>query len=163
MLRALILLAALTLNAASAAAAPEQEKTALLSAVVDGGKSVMVVTRARQGRLREAAAAPALSVEAFSIALGRTFGPEGGPLAAHAKPWPLPQSGPLAGGFVAAVDGFGGRCGFAIGGLDFSGKSGAEGLDAAAALIFCAQDAAALRRISAPEEIAAKLAKLPPG
>lgn len=149
------------LLAAPASAASPHTDTSLIEAVIAGQKSVMVVTRAKDGRLQPDAAASATSAKAFSIALGRTFATEGEPLAAHSRPLPLPQQGALASGFVAAVDGYDGRCGFAIGGLDYSGNGGADGLDASAALIFCAPTAAHRANWATPTRVAAHIAKLP--
>lgn len=160
---AAVIVAAIGANAAPRVAPPEPAKRGnVIDIVTDSGKSVMIVTRARKGRLQQDAAASAVYEDAFSIALGRTFQPDGGPLALHSTPVPLPRRGALASGFVAAVDGYGGRCGFAIGGLDFSGRGGAEGLDASAALIFCAKDKADLQRLATPERIARRIAQLRP-
>ncbi len=162
-----ILAAALMAAASPAVAAPEavpptaRSGQSLLDAVVQNGKSVLVVTRAKSGRLPAVAAAPAISAAQFSAALTRTFQEKVALFGGHATPRPLPPQGPLASGFVAKVRGFGGRCGFAIGGLDYSGKAGVDGLDASAALIFCADSPLELAEFAAPGRIAAKIAGLP--
>lgn len=140
--------------------APKPARGALIDIVAGEGKSVMIVTRAKTGRLHRQAAAAAVYEDAFSIVLGRTFQVKGGDLAGHSAPLALPPTGPVAGGFVAAVDGYGGRCGFAIGGLDFSGQGGVDGLDASAALIFCAESKADFLRLATPELIAGRIARL---
>jgi hypothetical protein len=119
------------------------------------------MTRPWTGRLTQSAAASALSVKEFSKALGRTFSSDDGAMASHSAPRPLPAQGPLATGFVAAVDGYQGRCAFAIGGLDYSGKGGSEGLDASAALNFCASSLIKLWQCAQPAVVARKLARLP--
>ncbi|MGZ0186934.1 MAG: hypothetical protein ACKVH0_02840 [Alphaproteobacteria bacterium] len=146
-----------------AVAAPSDGATAKdpIQALADSQKSVVVMTRPRKGRLPQSAAASALSVKEFSKALGRTFSGDDGAMASHSAPRPLPAQGPLATGFVAAVDGYEGRCAFAIGGLDYSGKGGAEGLDASAALIFCASSPIKLWQHAQPAVVARKLARLP--
>lgn len=124
-------------------------------------KSVVVVTRSKSGALNAKAAAPALSVDAFSATLGRTFAMESGRTISHTEPVALPAKGAVTGGFIASVKGYGGRCGFAIGGLDFSGNGGAEGLNAMAAVIFCAGDADGLAELAEPDRILRKLARIP--
>jgi len=132
-----------------------------LQALAAEHKSVLVVTRARTGRLRPEAAAAATSPQAFSRALAETFAGPGGDLAHHSEPLALPAHGALATGFVATVEGFDGRCGFAVGGLDFTGQGGAGGLDASAALIFCVESRDAMLRAT-PRRIAERIAKVPP-
>ncbi len=122
--------------------------------------SIIVLTRAKRGRLNESAAKPTLSPVAFSKELGRTFTDDDGDPSAHTRPVPLPQTGNLASGFVAKVDGLGDLCAFALGGLDFTGNSGADGLDAKAAVIMCARDRAGLERISDPHRVAKRLGLL---
>ena len=148
-------------NAPAEAARPADEGGKAAKSLADDNKTVLVVTRAKQGRLKRASAASAWDVEAFSLALGRTFARTGDDLAAHTTPLPLPTGGALAAGFVAKVKDFGGRCGFAIGGLDYTGKLGADGLDASAALIFCAESAEKLQEMAEPSMVAARLATLP--
>lgn len=164
-LAAAVLAAGLGGGSAMAAPRAEEDRHAKaadpIQTLADSRKSVVVVTRAKHGRLQAEVAAPALSADAFSVALGRTFGARGGVLASHSRPRALPARGALAGGFVAAVDGYGGRCGFAVGGLDYSGNGGAHGLDAAAAVIFCAVDQATLKTLATPEWIASKIARIP--
>jgi|GEM_PF-3117608 len=143
------------------AAAEANEGVRALNALANDGKTVLVVTRAKRGRLQPAAAASAMDVDAFSLALGRTFSRKEGQLAGHSRPARLPKEGPLASGFVATVDGFGGLCGFAIGGLDYSGAGGEQGLDASAALIFCAESPELLRKMAKPAIVAARIARLP--
>lgn len=108
--------------------------------------SIIVLTRAKRGRLNRKAAETTLSPVAFSKELGKTFTDDDGAPSAHTRPVPLSQSGNLAGGFVAKVDGPGDLCAFALGGLDFSGNGGAERLDAKVAVIMCARDRAGLER-----------------
>lgn len=130
-------------------------------ALANEAKSVVVVTRAKGGFLKDQAAAPALSPRAFSIILERTFSGGKGARIKHSEPTPLPTDGAVAGGFVAAVEGYDGRCGFAIAGLDFSGAEGADGLNALAAAIFCARDAETLAKLAEPKGLAAKLKRIP--
>jgi len=121
---------------------------------------IIVLTRAKRGRLNQKAAEPTLSPVAFSKELGKTFTDDDGAPSAHTRPVPLPQTGNLASGFVAKVDGLGDLCAFALGGLDFTGNGGADGLDAKAAVIMCARDGAGLERLSSPARIAQRLGLL---
>ncbi len=134
-----------------------------LDDIVSGRRSVLVIARASGGRIEPATAASAMSVKVFSTMLGRTFSPDGGGPAGHSEPAPLASRGPVASGYVAIINGSKGRCGFAIGGLDFSGKGGAEGLDASATMIFCAKNEGRLDRRALADRVAAQLAQLPPG
>ena len=119
--------------------------------------SIIVLTRAKRGRLNQRAAEPTLSPVAFSKELGKTFTDDDGAPSAHTRPVPLPYTGNLASGFVANVDGL---YAFALAGLDFTGNGGADGLDAKAAVIMCARDRAGLERISSPARVAQRLGLL---
>lgn len=124
--------------------------------------SIIVLTHAKRGRLNARAVEPTVSPVAFSKELGRTFTDDDGAPSAHSRPVPLPTTGNLASGFVAKVDGLGDLCAFAVGGLDFTGNGGSDGLDAKAAMIMCAKDQAGLARLTDPLRVAERLGLLQP-
>ncbi len=77
---------------------------------------IILLTRAKHGRLNQKAADPTLSPVAISKELGKTFIDDEGEPPAHTRPVSLLQTDNLASRLVAKVDGLENLCAFALGG-----------------------------------------------